>query len=86
MVADDSSKQGRMIEDIDQDADIILVTPTKASTYEDQPEEQLGVLSAAKVLADAARVQTYSRRRKTVSTANERVSTATARKDKGKAI
>ncbi|GKF70866.1 hypothetical protein Tco_0203923 [Tanacetum coccineum] len=56
MVLEDSSKQGRMIEDINQDAGITLLTPTKANTQEDQPEDQLGVLSAAKVLADAARV------------------------------
>ncbi|GKB30243.1 retrovirus-related pol polyprotein from transposon TNT 1-94, partial [Tanacetum coccineum] len=46
---------------------ITLVTPTHSQ--EDQPEDQLGVLSAAKVLADAARVQTYTRRRRTVSVA-----------------
>ncbi|GJS18724.1 hypothetical protein Tco_0413196 [Tanacetum coccineum] len=49
---EDSSKQGRMIEEIDQDARVTLVTPTQG---EDQPEDQLGVLSAAKVLADAAK-------------------------------
>ncbi|GJY53065.1 putative ribonuclease H-like domain-containing protein [Tanacetum coccineum] len=48
-------------------AGITLVTPTHSQ--EDQPEDQLGVLSAAKVLADAARVQTYTRRRRTVSVA-----------------
>ncbi|GJS47248.1 putative ribonuclease H-like domain-containing protein [Tanacetum coccineum] len=47
-VLEDSSKQGRMIDDIDQDARITLVTPTKTSTQEDHPEDQLGVLSAAK--------------------------------------
>ncbi|GJV11679.1 hypothetical protein Tco_1353220 [Tanacetum coccineum] len=76
MVLKDSSKQGRMIEDIDQDEGITLVTPTKASTQEDQPEDQLGVLSAAKVLADASRVHTYSRRRRAVSTGSDGVSTA----------
>ncbi|GJR76224.1 hypothetical protein Tco_0088589 [Tanacetum coccineum] len=50
----DSSKQGRMIEEIDQDAGVTLVTPTQG---EDQPEDQLGVLSAAKVLADAAKTK-----------------------------
>ncbi|GJV35954.1 hypothetical protein Tco_1408431 [Tanacetum coccineum] len=65
-VSEDSSKQGRMIEDIDQDAGITLVTPTKASTQ---------VLSAAKVLTDAARVHTYSRRRRAVSTGSVKVST-----------
>ncbi|GKC08009.1 hypothetical protein Tco_0999619 [Tanacetum coccineum] len=74
---EDPSKQGRMIEDIDQDAGISLVTPTKVSSQEDQSEDQLGVLSAAKVLADAAKknVNTYTRRRRAVSTGSEGVST-----------
>ncbi|GJX00875.1 hypothetical protein Tco_0184788 [Tanacetum coccineum] len=49
----------------------------------DQPEEQLGVFSAATALADAARrrqsvenVQTYTRRRREVSIGSGRVSTA----------
>ncbi|GJS76322.1 hypothetical protein Tco_0726203 [Tanacetum coccineum] len=73
----DSSKQGRMIEEIDQDARITLVTPIKDSSQEDQPEDQLGVLSATKVLADAAKknVNTYTRRRRAVSTSSGRVST-----------
>ncbi|GJS68291.1 hypothetical protein Tco_0682856 [Tanacetum coccineum] len=74
-VSKDSSKQWRIIEDIDHDAGITLVTPTKASTQEDQPEDQLGVLSATKVLTDAARVHTYSRRR-AISTGSSKVSTA----------
>ncbi|GJZ93649.1 hypothetical protein Tco_0665852 [Tanacetum coccineum] len=65
-----------MIEEIDQDVGVTLVTPIKVSIQEDQPEDQLGVLSAAKVLADAARVHTYSRRRKAVSTGSGGVSTA----------
>ncbi|GJR71764.1 ribonuclease H-like domain-containing protein [Tanacetum coccineum] len=58
-------KQERMIEEINQDARVTLVTPTQG---EDQPEDQLGVLSAAKVLADAAKtnVHTYTRRRRAV--------------------
>ncbi|GJS19759.1 putative ribonuclease H-like domain-containing protein [Tanacetum coccineum] len=74
----DTSKQGTMIEDIDQDAGISLVTPTKVSSQEDQSEDQLGVLSAAKVLTDAAKknVNTYTRRRRAVSTGSEGVSTA----------
>ncbi|GJS93871.1 hypothetical protein Tco_0905852 [Tanacetum coccineum] len=76
MASEDSFKLGRMIEDIDQDAGIFLVTPTKISSQEDQPEDQLGVLSAAKVLADVARVHTYTRRRRAVSTCSGRVSTA----------
>ncbi|GJV30480.1 hypothetical protein Tco_1386928 [Tanacetum coccineum] len=75
-VLEDSSKQGRMIDDIDQDAGITLVTPTKTSTQEDHPEDQLGVLSAAKVLTDVARVHTYSRRRRTFSTGSGEVSAA----------
>ncbi|GJS11783.1 hypothetical protein Tco_0368579 [Tanacetum coccineum] len=67
-------RAGRMIEEIDQDAGITLVTPTHSQ--EDQPEDQLGVLSAAKVLADATKFHTYTRRRRGVSTAEESVSTA----------
>ncbi|GJS89283.1 hypothetical protein Tco_0771919 [Tanacetum coccineum] len=78
---EDSSKQGGMIEEIDQDARVALVTPTHSQ--EDQPEDQLGVFSAAKVLADAAKenVHTYTRRRRAVSrisTAEESVNTAGA--------
>ncbi|GJY47219.1 hypothetical protein Tco_0436282 [Tanacetum coccineum] len=70
------TKKGRMIEEINQDVSVSLVTPTKVSSQEDQPKDQLGVLSAAKVLADAARVHTYSRRRRAVSTGSGGVSTA----------
>ncbi|GJZ24966.1 hypothetical protein Tco_0562425 [Tanacetum coccineum] len=95
---EDPSKQGRsMIEEIDQDTGITLVqinaedqvTPTKVSaqgeahTQQDQPEDHLRVLSAAKVLADAARkrsefvnVQSYTRRRRTISTGSGEISTA----------
>ncbi|GKA41378.1 hypothetical protein Tco_0733971 [Tanacetum coccineum] len=57
---------------------ISLVTPTKVSSQEDQSEDQLGVLSAAKVLADEAKknVNTYTRKRRAVSTGSEGVSTA----------
>nr|GFB82611.1 hypothetical protein [Tanacetum cinerariifolium] len=81
---EDPSKWERsMIEEIDQDVEVTLVTPTQVSTQgeahsqEDQPENQLGVLSAAKVLVDTARrnVQTYTRRRE-VSTGSGGVSTA----------
>ncbi|GJX84542.1 hypothetical protein Tco_0335316 [Tanacetum coccineum] len=72
---EDSSKQGRMIEEIDQDVGVTLVTPTHSQ--EDQHEDQLGVFSAAKVLADEAKnVYTYTRRRRAVSTGSGRVSTA----------
>ncbi|GJX40582.1 hypothetical protein Tco_0255572 [Tanacetum coccineum] len=76
MASKDSSKQGRMIEEIDQDVGLTLVTPTKVSSQENQPEYQLGVLSAAKVLADAAKVHTYSRRGRAVSTGSGGVSIA----------
>ncbi|GJZ87720.1 hypothetical protein Tco_0659330, partial [Tanacetum coccineum] len=76
MASEDSSKQGRMIYEIDQDVGVTLVTPTKVNSQEDQPEDQLRVLSAAKVLADAAKVHTYSRRRRAVSTGSGEVSTA----------
>ncbi|GJS91201.1 hypothetical protein Tco_0773837 [Tanacetum coccineum] len=72
---EDSSKQGRMIEEINQDAGVTLVTPTHSQ--EDQPEDQFRVFSAAKVLADAAKnVHTYTRIRKVVSTSSGGVSTA----------
>ncbi|GJT78766.1 hypothetical protein Tco_1045491 [Tanacetum coccineum] len=50
----------------------------KDSSQEDQPEDQLGVLSAAKVLIDATKknVNTYTRRRRAVSTGSGEVSTA----------
>ncbi|GKB09090.1 putative ribonuclease H-like domain-containing protein [Tanacetum coccineum] len=87
---EDSSKQGRsLIKDMDLDAGISLVPLHVAEQgrfndthVSDQPEEQLGVFSAAKVLANAARIRrgvenvhTYSGRR-TVSTGNGGVSTA----------
>ncbi|GJZ01732.1 hypothetical protein Tco_0519693 [Tanacetum coccineum] len=70
-----SSKQGRMIEEIDQYARVTLITPTQG---EDQPEDQLGVLSAAKILADVAKtnVHIYTRRRRADSTGSGRISTA----------
>ncbi|GJW70135.1 hypothetical protein Tco_0127052 [Tanacetum coccineum] len=106
---EDPSKQWRsLIKELDMDAGISLVPPHVAdqgrfddTQVSDQPEEQLGVFSAAKVLADAAEqrrdvenVQTYTRRRRAVSTgsggvstASELVSTAGVKaKDKGKAV
>ncbi|GKE34889.1 hypothetical protein Tco_1454211 [Tanacetum coccineum] len=106
---EDSSKQGRsLIKELDMDARISLVPPHFAdqgrfddTQVSDQPKEQLGVFSVAKVLADAAEqrrdvenVQTYTRRRRAVSngsggvsTASELVSTAGVKvKDKGKAV
>ncbi|GKE32852.1 hypothetical protein Tco_1452174 [Tanacetum coccineum] len=60
---EDPSKQGRsLIEELDLDAGISLVPPHAAdqgriddTQISDQPEEQLGVFSAATALADAAR-------------------------------
>ncbi|GJW01155.1 hypothetical protein Tco_1556406 [Tanacetum coccineum] len=68
-------KMGRMIEEIDQDAGVTLVTPTHSQ--EDQPEDQLRVFSATKILVDAAKdnVYTYTRRRRAVSTSRGRIST-----------
>ncbi|GJR40798.1 hypothetical protein Tco_1216482 [Tanacetum coccineum] len=106
---EDSSKQGRsLIEEMDLDSGISLVPPQVAdqgrfddTQVSDQPEEQLGVFSAAKVLTDAAEqrrdvenVQTYTRRRRSISTGNggvsttsELVSTASVKaKDKGKSV
>ncbi|GKE10567.1 hypothetical protein Tco_1414118 [Tanacetum coccineum] len=75
-VEEDPSKQRRsLIEELDMDARISLVPPhvTDQGRFDDthgsdQPEEQLGVFSAAKFLADAAKqrrdvenVQTYTR-------------------------
>nr|GEW97530.1 hypothetical protein [Tanacetum cinerariifolium] len=71
-----------MIEEIDQDEKVTLVTPIQVSTQgeahsqEDQPKDQLGVFSAAKVLADATKVHTYSRRRRVVSTSSGGISIA----------
>ncbi|GKC87034.1 hypothetical protein Tco_1147683, partial [Tanacetum coccineum] len=62
---EDPSKQGRSIAQGD------------AHTQQDQPEDHLRVLSAAKVLADVAKnVHTYTRRRRAVSTGSGGVSTA----------
>nr|GFA80625.1 synaptobrevin, longin-like domain protein [Tanacetum cinerariifolium] len=76
----DPSKQRRsMIEEISQDTEVTMVTPTQVSTQEEahsQPEDQLVVLSAAKVLVDAAKVHTYTRRRRTVNTGSDGISTA----------
>ncbi|GJV66515.1 hypothetical protein Tco_1482024, partial [Tanacetum coccineum] len=101
--AEDSSKQGMMIEDIDLDVDTSLVqphavedfhfvTPTKISALGEaysldiSLKDQLRVLSAAKIIADAgkndivpktvSKVQTYTRRRRDVNTGSEAVNTA----------
>ncbi|GKF20720.1 hypothetical protein Tco_0069358, partial [Tanacetum coccineum] len=101
--AEDSSKHGWMIEDIDLDFDTFLVQPHAAEDFyfvsptrisasgeahssDISPEDQLGVLSAAKILADAGKsdtvpktvseVQTYTRRRRDVNIGSEVVNTA----------
>nr|GEW47217.1 xylulose kinase-1 [Tanacetum cinerariifolium] len=60
--AEDPSKHRSLIEELDMDVDISLVPPHAAdqgrksddTQVSGQPEDQLGVFSAAKVLADAA--------------------------------
>nr|GEV82955.1 hypothetical protein [Tanacetum cinerariifolium] len=74
-----SRDQGRFDNETNFDTGFYKVgAQGKAHSQEDQPEDQLGVLSVAKVLADAARkiVQTYTRRRRAVSTGSCRISTA----------
>ncbi|GJU81386.1 hypothetical protein Tco_1283751 [Tanacetum coccineum] len=80
---EDPSNQGRIIDEIDADTDITLVTPTKVSSQSDQSEDHLRVLSASKVLVEAAKqgrgvglTQTYTRRRRNVGTGSGGVSTA----------
>ncbi|GKD70069.1 hypothetical protein Tco_1324159 [Tanacetum coccineum] len=88
---EDPSKQGKsLIEELDMDVGISLVHPhatdrgkSNDTQVSGQPEEQLGVFSATKILADAAEqggsaknVQTYTRKRKEVSTGSGGVSTA----------
>nr|GFA53693.1 hypothetical protein [Tanacetum cinerariifolium] len=51
-------------------------TQGEAQSQESQPKDQLGVRSAANVLADAVKVHTYTRRRRTVNTGSGGVSTA----------
>ncbi|GJS82495.1 hypothetical protein Tco_0749036 [Tanacetum coccineum] len=79
---EDPSKQGRMIEDIDEDTYITLVTPTKVSSQNYQSEDHIKVLSAAKVLADATKkrrevvnIAPYTRRNRAISTASGDIST-----------
>ncbi|GJW39634.1 hypothetical protein Tco_0065479 [Tanacetum coccineum] len=85
------SKKGRsLIKELDLDTGIYLVPSHAAdqgriddTQISDQPEEQLGVFSAATAPADAARrrqsvenIQTYTKRRREVSTSSGGVSTA----------
>ncbi|GJT78317.1 hypothetical protein Tco_1045042 [Tanacetum coccineum] len=52
--AEDPSNQGRIIKEIDADTNITLFTPTKVSNQSDQSKDHLRVLSASKVLIEAA--------------------------------
>nr|GEY35485.1 ribonuclease H-like domain-containing protein [Tanacetum cinerariifolium]GEY35490.1 ribonuclease H-like domain-containing protein [Tanacetum cinerariifolium] len=85
--SEDSSKQGRMIEDIDQDARITLVTPTKVNTY---TRRRRAVSTGSKGVSTASRI--FSTAAESVSTAGESMPVSTADvvqegvKDKGKAI
>ncbi|GJZ48203.1 putative ribonuclease H-like domain-containing protein, partial [Tanacetum coccineum] len=83
--AADSSKQDRIIEKIDADTNINLVTPTKVSSQRDHFKDPLKILSAAKVLAKAAKQKGMFTAG--ASTANEPGSVAGVKaQDKGKAI
>nr|GEV35268.1 ribonuclease H-like domain, reverse transcriptase, RNA-dependent DNA polymerase [Tanacetum cinerariifolium] len=93
-----TSQARRKAKIVVSDKEVDLEDPSKkgrreAHSQEDQPKDQLGVLSAAKVLSDTTRrnVQTYTRRRafssdsggvstasRMISTAEESVSTAGA--------
>nr|GEV35818.1 retrovirus-related Pol polyprotein from transposon TNT 1-94 [Tanacetum cinerariifolium] len=86
LVQINAEDQGRFDDETDFDAGFydVQVTPTQVSaqgeahSQEYQLKDQLGVLSAAMVLADAARknVQTYTKKRMAVSTSSGRISTA----------
>nr|GEY10037.1 hypothetical protein [Tanacetum cinerariifolium] len=93
MVLEDSSKQGRMIEEIDQDVGVILVNANRVHTYS---RRRRAVSTGSGEVSTASRI--ISTAEETVSTAGVSmpVSTAgmvqestyspTATKDKGKAI
>ncbi|GJZ85981.1 hypothetical protein Tco_0657591 [Tanacetum coccineum] len=72
LVQIDAENQGRF----EDETDIQVSAHGEAHSQGSQPEDQLGVFSAAKVLADAARVHTYTTRRRIVSTGSGRISTA----------
>ncbi|GJW40246.1 hypothetical protein Tco_0066091 [Tanacetum coccineum] len=81
LVQIDVEDQGRF----EDETDTQVSAHGEAHSQGSQPEDQLGVFSAAKILTDVDRVHTYSRRRRTVSTgsggiknAEELVSTAGA--------
>ncbi|GJR48946.1 hypothetical protein Tco_1317049 [Tanacetum coccineum] len=72
LVQIDAEDQGRF----EDETDTQVSAHGEAHSQGSQPEDQLGVFSAAKILADVARVHTYSRRRRTVSTGSGGISTA----------
>ncbi|GKA56101.1 hypothetical protein Tco_0755173 [Tanacetum coccineum] len=84
LVLEDPFKQGRFDDETTFDADFYKaqVTPTQVSaqreapSQEDQPEAQLRVLSATKVLADTAEESVQIYRRRAVSTGSGRLSAA----------
>ncbi|GJX13724.1 putative ribonuclease H-like domain-containing protein [Tanacetum coccineum] len=88
LVQIDAEDQGRFDDETNFDAGFYKdqVTPTQdsaqgeAHSQEDQPKDHLGFLSAAKVLADAARknVHTYTRIIRGVSTDSGGISTASS--------
>ncbi|GJW43856.1 hypothetical protein Tco_0072655 [Tanacetum coccineum] len=72
LVQIDAEDQGRF----EDETDTQVSAHGEAHSQGSQPEDQLGVFSAAKILADVARVHTYSKRRMTVSTGSGGISTA----------
>nr|GEY42563.1 hypothetical protein [Tanacetum cinerariifolium] len=54
---------------------LIMKVSTQGEAHS-QPKDQLGVLSVAKILIDAAKVHTYTRRRKAVNTGSNGINTA----------
>ncbi|GJX03461.1 hypothetical protein Tco_0189377, partial [Tanacetum coccineum] len=72
LVQIDAKDQGRF----EDETDTQVSAHGEAHSQGSQPEDQLGVFSAAKILADVARVHNYSRRRRTVSTGSGGISTA----------
>ncbi|GKB35727.1 hypothetical protein Tco_0880669 [Tanacetum coccineum] len=72
LVQIDVEDQGRF----EDETDTQVSAHREAHSQGSQPEDQLGVFSAAKILVDVVRVHTYSRRRRTVSTGSGGISTA----------
>ncbi|GJR01160.1 hypothetical protein Tco_0524144 [Tanacetum coccineum] len=72
LVQINAEDQGRF----EDETDTQVSAHGEAHSQGSQPEDQSGVFSAAKILADVARVHTYSKRRRTVSTGSGGISTA----------